>query len=316
MKKVILGNTGFEVTEICFGCLPFGPLQKNLPVDEAAGILTLGLDMGINFIDTAQMYKTYDHVKMSLTKRKDKPIIATKSTAASYEDMDEAVKEALDGMGVDHIDIFHLHSAKMGTDLFEVRKGALDCLKDYKKRGIIKAIGVSTHNIKLVELCAERDDVDVVFPLINAVGRGIVNGTVEEMKNAILKCEQKGKGVYLMKALGGGTLIDDYEKSMEFARNLSKNFPIAIGMVSKEEVIYNVNYFNGEHDLEGIIKIKNRKKVVVSNGICVGCGTCIENCHSEAISMQSDNKAFIDQSKCIQCGYCIAACPSFAIRMM
>ncbi len=56
MKKVILGNTGYEVTEICFGCLPFGPLQKNLPVEEAAEVLSYGLDLGINFIDTAQMY--------------------------------------------------------------------------------------------------------------------------------------------------------------------------------------------------------------------------------------------------------------------
>lgn len=314
MKKIILGNTGIEVTEICFGCLPFGPLQKNLSVEEAAEVLSDGLDRGINFIDTAQMYKTYDHIKLALSKRKDKPIIATKSAAASYEEMDAAVKEALDGLGVDHIDIFHLHSAKMGTDLFEVRKGALECLKDYKKKGIVKAIGVSTHNVKLVELCAERDDIDVVFPLINVVGRGVINGTVEDMKNAISMCEKKGKGIYLMKALGGGTLIDDYARSMEFARGL--NYPIAIGMINKEEVLYNVDYFNGKHDLEGIIKTKNRKQVLVIKGVCLSCGTCIDNCHSSAISMDKDNKSFIDQSKCIQCGYCIASCPHFAIRMI
>lgn len=316
MKKIILGNTGYEVTEICFGCLPFGPLQKNLPVEEAAEVLSYGLDLGINFIDTAQMYKTYDHIKLALAKRKDKPIIATKSTAATYEDMEIAIKEALEGMGVEHLDIFHLHSARAGNDLFEVRKGALDCLKDYKKKGVVKAIGVSTHNVKLVEACAENDDIDVVFPLINKAGRGIINGTVEEMKNAILKCEQKGKGIYLMKALGGGTLIDDYEESMEFARNLNDNYSIAIGMISKEEVLYNVKYFNGEHDLDGIIKIRNRKKVNVSKNVCIGCKTCVDKCHSSAISMQEDNKSFIDQSKCIQCGYCIAACPAFAIRMI
>lgn len=315
MKKVILGNTGFEVTEICFGCLPFGPLQKNLSVEEAADVLSLGLDMGINFIDTAQMYKTYEHIKLAFSKRSDRPIIATKSAAASYEDMDNAVREALDGMGIDHIDIFHLHSAKMGTDLFEVRKGALECLKDYKEKGIIKAIGVSTHNVKLIELCAQRDDIDVVFPLINKAGRGIINGSIDDMKEAIAKCEKKGKGIYLMKALGGGTLIDDYNESMKFARGLSDNYAIAIGMISREEVKYNVNYFNGEKDLEDIIIIKNKKQVVVTNVVCVGCGTCMENCHSEAISMK-DGKAFIDQSRCIQCGYCIASCPHFAIRMI
>lgn len=316
MKKVVLGNTGFEVSEICFGCLPFGPLQKNLPAEEAADVLAYGLDLGINFIDTAQMYKTYGHIKKALAGRKDKPVIASKSATETYDGMEKAVNEALEGIGVDHIDIFHLHSARMGTDLFEVRKGALECLKDCKKKGLIRAIGVSTHNVKLVELCAGREDIDVVFPLINKAGRGVLNGTVEDMKNAIALCGQKGKGIYLMKALGGGTLIDDYEKSMDFARSLSDNYAVAIGMISKEEVLYNVDYFNGKRDLEGIIKIKNRKKVTVSQNVCVGCGTCVDTCHSSAISMQDDGKSFIDQDKCIQCGYCIAACPSFAIRII
>ncbi len=316
MKKVILGNTGLEVTEVCFGCLPFGPLQKNLPVEEAAQVLSYGLDMGINFIDTAQMYKTYDHIKLAFAGRKEKPVIASKSTAASYEDMEEAVMEALEGMDVDHIDIFHLHSAKAGTDLFEIRKGALECLKDCKRKGLIKAIGVSTHNVELIKLCADRDDIDVVFPLINKAGRGIINGSVDDMSDAISLCEQKGKGIYIMKALGGGTLIDDYDKSMEYVRGLSDNFSIAIGMISKEEVMYNVNYFNGERDLEGIIKIKNRKHVTVAKVVCIGCETCISECHSGAISMQENNISFIDQDKCIQCGYCIAACPAFAIRMI
>lgn len=315
MKKVILGNTGLEVTEICFGCLPFGPLQKNMPVEEAAEVLSYGLDLGINFIDTAQTYRTYEHIRLALSNRKDKPIIATKSPVSTYEDMDAAVKEALAGMDVDHIDIFHLHSAKMGTDLFEVRKGTLECLKEYKAKGIIKFIGVSTHNMKLVELCADNEDIDVVFPIINKEGRGIINGSAEEMKNAILKCEQNGKGIYIMKALGGGTLIDDYDECMKYARSLSDNYSIAIGMISKDEVLYNVNYFNGQHDLEGIIKIKNRKQVIVINMNCMSCETCIDKCHSDAISMQN-GKAFIDQSKCIQCGYCIAECPHFAIRMV
>lgn len=316
MKKVVLGNTGFEVTEICFGCLPFGPLQKNLSVEESAEVLAYGLDMGINFIDTAQMYRTYEHIKLALTNRKDKPLIASKSAASTYEDMNAAVMEALEKMDVDHIDIFHLHSAKAGTDLFEQRKGALECLKDCKQKGLIKAIGVSTHNVELIEICAERDDIDVVFPLINKAGRGIINGTVKDMQNAISLCEQKGKGIYIMKALGGGTLIDNYEESMEFVRSLSDNYSIAIGMISKEEVKYNVNYFNGERDLEGIIKIKNRKQVAVLKNVCVGCETCVDKCHSGAISMQEDNKSLIDQDKCIQCGYCIAACPAFAIRMI
>ncbi len=52
-----------------------------------------------------------------------------------------------------------------------MRKGALECLKDYKNKGIVKNIGVSTHNVELVDLCSESDDIDVVFTLMNKFGR-------------------------------------------------------------------------------------------------------------------------------------------------
>lgn len=316
MKNIILGKTGMEVTELCFGALPFGPLQKNLRPEECAEILSYALDLGINFVDTAQMYKTYEPIKIALKNRKDRPIIASKTTALSYEDADIAVNEALEGMRVDYIDIFLLHSARSGTDAYELKKGALDCLKKYKEQGVIKAVGISAHNVNLVKLSAQRDDIDIVFPLINKVGRGIIDGSVQDMKNAIAACEKAGKGIYLMKALGGGTLIDEYDSSMSFARSLSSNYAVAVGMVSKEEVLYNVKYFNGEKDLEGIITIKNRKEVKVFEGVCIGCGSCVRACHNDAISLKENKKAFIDQSKCIQCGYCVASCPSFAVRVV
>ncbi len=316
MKKVILGKTGMEVTELCFGALPFGPLQKNLKPEESAEILSYALDLGINFIDTAQMYKTYEPIKLALAGRKDRPIIATKTHCLTYKDAEYAVNEALEGMGIDYIDIFLLHSARNGVDAFELKKDVLDCLKKYKEKGIIKAVGISAHNVKLVEAAAYRDDIDIVFPLINKVGRGILEGSIEDMKNAIALCEKNGKGIYLMKALGGGTLIDDYAASMDFARNLSDNYAIAVGMISKEEVLYNVKYFNGEADLDGILSIKNRKQIKVFEGVCISCGSCVRACHSGAISIADNRKAFIDQEKCIQCGYCVASCPSFAVRVV
>jgi len=316
MKKIILGDTNIEVTELCFGALPFGPLQKDMKPEESSEILSYALDLGINFIDTAQMYKTYEPIKMALKNRKDRPIIATKTHCLTYEDAKDAVEEALRGMGVDYIDIFHLHSARNGTDVFEIKKDVLRCLEEYKDEGLIKAIGISTHSVKVVEKAGYRDDIDIVFPLINKVGRGILEGSLDEMKEAIGICERNGKGIYLMKALGGGTLIEDFKESMDFARGLSDNYSIAIGMVSKEEVLYNVKYFNGDKDLDGIISVKNKKQIKVFEGVCISCGSCIKACHSDAISFNDKEKAFIDQSKCIQCGYCIAACPSFAIRVV
>jgi len=315
MDKIVLGRTGIEVSKLCFGALPMGPLQKNLSVEEGGEIIANALKRGINFIDTAQIYRTYPYIKAALDQVDFRPVIATKSMAVNYEDMEEAIHEALEGLGLDYIDIFNLHAAKANVDVFEKRKGAYQCLLDYKKKEIIKAVGITTHSVEIVELSAKREDIDIVFPLINKFGRGIVKGSLKDMERAIELCHENNKGVYLMKVLGGGTLIDDYHSCMEYAMNLG-DYSIAVGMVSNEEVDYNVRYFNGERDLEGIINIRNRKVVKVSEISCIGCGTCIDICHSEAISINEKQKAYIDTSKCIQCGYCISACPQFSIRIV
>ena len=46
---------------------------------------------------------------------------------------------------------------------------------------------------------------------------------------------------------------------------------------------------------------------------CIGCGTCVDACPNEAISM-ADDKAWIDGSKCVDCGRCAEVCPQEAIH--
>jgi len=52
----------------------------------------------------------------------------------------------------------------------------------------------------------------------------------------------------------------------------------------------------------------------VDNVKCNGCGTCVAECPSEAISMV-DEKAVVDNETCIDCGVCVDACPEEAISM-
>ena len=66
MKRTFLGKTGIEVSIAGFGVLPMGPSQLALPVEEGAAILRYALDRGINFIDTAQYYRTYPYIRAAL----------------------------------------------------------------------------------------------------------------------------------------------------------------------------------------------------------------------------------------------------------
>ena len=95
MKRTFLGKTGIEVSIAGFGVLPMGPSQLALPVEEGAAILRYALDRGINFIDTAQYYRTYPYIRAAL-EGKDYPdlVICSKSLSPDYEGMLEAIEEA------------------------------------------------------------------------------------------------------------------------------------------------------------------------------------------------------------------------------
>lgn len=316
MKTNTLGNTNIEVTELCFGALPMGPRQKNMTLGGCTRVVEIALKKGITFIDTAQMYQTYAPIKEAIKSTGIRPVIASKSTAPDYEGMERAIIEALEQLDVDCVDIFLLHAARAGAEVFDVRAGAIECLKDYKSKGLIRAMGISTHNVDVVNLTANRRDMDIVFPLINKAGTGVINGTVTQMQSAIKNSYAAGKGVYLMKVLAGGNLIDDYVASVDYVRNIESYHSIAIGMISPEEVDFNVAYFDGTYDPEKTPTVKGySKKYQIFPGLCKGCKACIAMCPNYAIEFDEEKKtAYINEEKCLTCGYCTSACDEFAIR--
>ncbi|MCG0277558.1 MAG: aldo/keto reductase [Thermanaeromonas sp.] len=307
-----LGRTGFKVSELCFGALPMGPRQKNLDVATCEKLIRRALEGGVNFIDTAQIYETYEPIRRAIKGYGQEVVIASKSTAEDYEGMKKAVEEALSKLGLDHIHIFHLHAARATEKVFAERAAALQYLLEAKEKGIIGAVGISTHSVLAVREAANREEIDVIFPLINIKGMGLLHGNREEMLEAIEEAVAKGKGVYLMKVLAGGNLIQQYREAMEFARKIPGVASIAVGMLTEEEVEYNLRYFNGEDPGE---PLSLSKRFAVVETVCVGDGACLKACASGAITL-NQGKARIDPEKCILCGYCTEVCPQFAIRMI
>ena len=92
MKQKQLGNTGINVSIAGFGVLPMGPSQLALPVDEGAKIIQYALKNGINFLDTAQYYRTYPYISKALENDEfDNVIICSKSLCWDYDGMMEAI---------------------------------------------------------------------------------------------------------------------------------------------------------------------------------------------------------------------------------
>jgi len=314
LKYVKLGNTGLEVSRMCFGGLIIGPLQANLPLDEGVNVILAALERGVNFIDTAELYGTYDYIREAIKKSKSKPIIATKSYAYSTEGAKASLEKARKELDIDVIDIFLLHEQESRLTL----KGHREALEYYismKEKGIIRAVGVSTHNVEVVEACADMPEVEVIHPLVNKAGIGIGDGTIEDMLAAVKRAHDNGKGIYSMKPLGGGNLLKSYSECMDFVLNIPYIDSIAVGMQSVEEVIMNICVFNNEPVPEDIrSSVAGRKKHLHIDYWCEGCGRCVERCRQDALYIQ-DNKAKVIEEKCLLCGYCASACSCFAIKV-
>lgn len=318
MKKNVLGAMGIEVTELCFGVLPMGPAQFGLEPEKGGDLILEGIERGINFVDTAQSYRTYAHIRRAfdaLGSKADGVVVATKSTAQTYEDMKKAVDEARIALDRDVIDVFHLHAARVTASVFEERRGALECLLEMKQKGVVRAVGISTHSVEVVKRAAGEPEIDVVFPIINIEGLGILHGSREDMEKAIALAASNGKGLYAMKALGGGNLLQNREKAFAYVRGLEGISSVAVGMVNRDELEMNLRIFeNQEVPPELAARTVHSKRLTVQ-AFCRGCGTCVRICPNGAMSVV-DGKAKHDPSKCILCGYCAPVCPEFAIRLV
>lgn len=315
MERVVLGNTDIEVSRLCFGSLTMTPFQANLPIREGADIIKYAYDKGINFIDTAEIYENYKYIRIALESidRKDY-VITTKCYAYTKDMAKESLNKALEEIGTDYIDIFLLHEQE-SIHTIRGHYEAIEYFLEAKKKGLIRAFGLSTHRVEGVMGATKFNEIDVIHPIINIQGIGIQDGTVQDMLSAVKIAYDMGKGIYAMKPLGGGHLIKNFEKAFEFVKDIPYIHSIAIGMQSKDEVDANVSMMvDGVFPEDLKYKLNEKKRKLIVADYCIGCGNCVRICKNNGIEI-IDGKA-VPNENCILCGYCARNCPEFCIKVI
>lgn len=309
-----LGKTGLLVSEICMGVLTIGPLQKNLPLEEGARVLAYALKKGINFFDTAKAYRTYPYIRKAIEMTGVRPIIASKSYDYTYNGMKNSVKEAMEEMNLSSIDIFLLHEQESFLTI-KGHRDALEYLLEAKHQGIIKAVGISTHSIEAVVTAANMPEIDVIHPLINIKGLGILDGPKEEMLAAIKYATSRHKGIYAMKIYGGGNIRDDAYEAFQFIQQNHDIHSMAIGMKSEAELDLNTAWAEGERNQELESEILGQEKKLHIDTWCKACGKCVDACRYNALEV-IDDKLIVNERVCVYCGYCAAFCEDFCIKIV
>lgn len=317
-----------KVSELSFATAPMGSLMSKISEEEGARLIHAGLERGINFLDTTdQIYRPYSRIKRALDQFSGDVVLAVRSTAPNQEEMLKTIENARKELNRDYIDLMMLHINKSTANLLADKNGAFEGLLKAKSKGWIRAIGLSTHSVKLMRDAVEIEFIDVLSPGLDVLGLGILEGRLPDMLQVIQKANASGKGIYAMKSLAGGRLATYYRESIDFVRGLSEISSLAIGMLDARELQVNIDIFeqpytslnpkgklfleNGAHPK---LTFPSNKTLKRFTKYCKGCGICVNNCPAEAITL-SGEKAQVDKEKCILCGYCASVCPQFALRL-
>lgn len=159
MKYTKLGNSDLTVSRICMGCMGFGDSkngQHSWTVDEkqTREIIQRGLELGINFFDTAIAYQSgtseqYLGRALRDFADRDKVVVATKFLPRTNEEIasgisgqkhiEKMIDKSLQNLGMDYVDLYIYHMWDYQTPLYDIMEG----LNRIVKAGKARYIGIS-----------------------------------------------------------------------------------------------------------------------------------------------------------------------------
>jgi len=223
MDQRFLGQTGVSVSSLCLGAMMFGT-WGNTDHDDSIRIIHAGLDAGINFIDTADVYSQGESEqivgKALAGGRRESVVLATKvgfpmgddlsHRGASRRRIMRGVEDSLRRLNTDWIDLYQIHRPDPNTDIDET----LGALSDLVHQGKIRYFGHSTFpasEIVEAQWTSERrgrERFRCEQPPYSILTRAIEH-------DVLPTCQRHGMGVITYSPLAGGWLSGRYRKEAE-----------------------------------------------------------------------------------------------------
>lgn len=159
MKYTKLGNSDLQVSRICMGCMGFGDAKNGqhswtLDEEHSREIIKRGLELGVNFYDTAIGYQSgtsEQYVGRALKDfaKRDDVVVATKFLPRTEEEIaqgitgqqhiERMINTSLSNLGMDYVDLYIYHMWDYQTPLYDI----MDGLNRIVKAGKARYIGIS-----------------------------------------------------------------------------------------------------------------------------------------------------------------------------
>ncbi|MEK9720520.1 MAG: aldo/keto reductase [Quisquiliibacterium sp.] len=219
MKYRRLGKSNLRVSEICLGTMMFGDQTDEA---QAASMLDRARERGVNFIDTADVYKKGASERMLgplIARDRDQWVLATKAGNQMSDLPNEshysrkwllrAVQDSLSRLQTDYIDILYMHRDFEGEDLGE----AMHTFADLIRAGTIRYFGLSNFRgwrvAEVIRLC---DQIGMPHPVVCQPYYNLLNRMPEV--EILPSCAHYRIGVVPYSPLARGVLTGKYQQGV------------------------------------------------------------------------------------------------------
>ena len=200
MKQRSLGNQDLVVSELGLGCMGMSEFYGTGEEDESIATIRRAIDLGVTFLDTADMYGPFTNEKLvgkAIADRRERVVLATKFGNVRGEDgsrlgvngtpdyVRRACDASLSRLGVDHIDLYYQHRVDPDTPIEET----WGAMKELVEAGKVRHLGISeaapetirranaVHPITALQTeysLWSRDVEDEILPTVRELGIGFV----------------------------------------------------------------------------------------------------------------------------------------------
>ncbi|MBQ7463683.1 MAG: aldo/keto reductase [Lachnospiraceae bacterium] len=309
MRYRKLGKTGLMVSEIGFG----GEWLERHEEEESVELLKYAHDLGINIVDCWMPDpKSRDIIGRAMEGCRDSWYVQG-HIGSTYQNgqyvrtrdmkaVPPAFEDLLKRLCTDYIDLGMIHYIDSMEDWEASMNGDfIDYVHELHDRGIIRHIGLSTHNPKIGKLAVETGFIEMILFSINPAfdmrpatedldsmfegyDRDQLSGIDPERAEFYRLCEEKEVGITVMKGFFGGALFDR-EKSpfgaaftpaqlIHYALTRPGASSILCGYDTKEQVDAAVYYETASDDEKDYASVLASAPLHSYSGICTYCGHC------------------------------------------
>ena len=310
MRYRALGNTGLMVSEIGLGA----EWLERHSAEEVKAVIDCCEEQGINILDCWMSEpKVRSNIGAAIAGRRERWIIQGHFGSTWQDgqyvrtrDMDKVVpafEDLLDRLGTDYIDLGMIHFVDEEAEFRRIMEGEfLAYVKEQKAKGVIRHIGLSTHNPKVGILAAQSGEIEMLLFSVNpafdllpasedmnryfsaeSYQEGL-GGIHPDRARLYQLCEQRGVGITVMKGYAGGRLFSEHTspfgvaltpvQCIHYALTRPAVASILAGYDTPEHVLAAVAYETASEEERDYASILAAAPSHAYSGQCTYCGHC------------------------------------------